>query len=279
MARPKCTSPFLRWAGGKTWLTGFVLDLTENLDFNHYYEPFVGSGAIFFALHPGEATISDSNEELIHTYITLREHTEDVIMTLKTFENTKDCYYQTRATIRPDDDVYMCARFIYLNRTSYNGLYRVNNMGMYNVPYGNRRIDFVKEDHIREVSRLLQGVDIRSGDFTLYQNEIQEGDLVFLDPPYTISHNQNGFIKYNQNLFQLDDQYRLRRMIDYIKARGGYYILTNAAHDTIQEIFECGDQRYVLNRHSTIGGNKAQRGHVDEYVFTNIVAGCEHGMD
>lgn len=273
MTRPKCTSPFLRWAGGKTWLTGFVLNLTENLDFNHYYEPFVGGGAIFFALHPREATISDSNEELIHTYITLREQTEDVIMTLKTFENTRDCYYKTRATIHPDDDVYMCARFIYLNRTSYNGLYRVNYAGMYNVPYGNRKIDFVKEDHIREVSKMLQDVDIRSGDFALYQNEIREGDLVFLDPPYTVSHNQNAFIKYNQTLFRIEDQRRLRELIDSIKAEGAYYILTNAAHETIQDIFDCGDRRYVLSRHSTIGGNNAQRGHVDEYVFTNIQMG------
>ncbi len=271
--------PFLRWAGGKSWLTDFVLSLTKDLEFNHYYEPFLGGGAVFFALKPQNATLSDMNTELIHTYITLRDRTEDVITILKTFENTSECYYNTRATIKADDDAFMCARFIFLNQTSYNGLYRVNMAGQYNVPFGRRNIDFIKEDHLRHVSQLLQGADLRSGDFGVYADEIHEGDLVFLDPPYTVSHNQNGFIKYNQHLFSLDDQYRLRHYIDQIKERGAFYILTNAAHAKIQEIFDLGDVMYTRNRHSTIGGNKAQRGHVDEYIFTNIAARCEYGLD
>lgn len=261
--------PFLRWAGGKTWLTSFVLSLTKGLEINHYYEPFLGGGAVFFALKPQSATLSDINEDLIDTYITLREKTEDVISVLKTFQNKSDDYYRIRSDIR-DDAVYMCARFIFLNHTSYNGLYRVNRAGQYNVPFGRRNIDFIKENHLRHVSQLLQGVDFRCGDFGSYVNEIKTGDLVFLDPPYTVSHNQNGFIKYNQNLFSIDDQYRLKRYIDQIKERGAYYILTNAAHTTIQEIFGSDDIMFTCNRHSTIGGNKAQRGHVDEFVFTNI---------
>lgn len=270
--------PFLRWAGGKKWLTDFVLSLTKELEINHYYEPFLGGGAVFFALKPQKATLSDINSELIRTYIILREKPEEVISILKTFQNDSECYYRIRSEIC-QDDVYMCARFIFLNQTSYNGLYRVNRTGQYNVPFGRRNIDFIKEDHLRHVSQLLQGVDLRCGDFGNYENEIQAGDLVFLDPPYTISHNQNGFIKYNQHLFSLDDQYRLKRFIDRIKEQGAYYILTNAAHATIREIFDDGDAMYTLNRHSTIGGNQAQRGHVDEYVFTNIAARCEYGLD
>lgn len=264
--------PFLRWAGGKTWLTDFVLSLTDGLEINHYYEPFLGGGAIFFALAPKIATLSDVNAELIHTYITLRDKPEDVISILKTFRNDSECYYRIRSDVRADD-VYMCARFIFLNQTSYNGLYRVNMAGQYNVPFGRRDIDFIKEDHLRYVSQLLQGTDLRCGDFGCYAHEIQAGDLVFLDPPYTVSHNQNGFIKYNQHLFSLDDQYRLKNFIDQIKAQGAYYILTNAAHDKIREIFSDGDIMYTRNRHSTIGGNQAQRGHVDEFVFTNIQMG------
>lgn len=264
--------PFLRWAGGKTWLTDFVLSLTKNLEINRYYEPFLGGGAVFFALKPQNATLSDVNAELIHTYITLREKPEEVISVLKTFQNDSECYYRIRSDVR-EDGVYMCARFIFLNQTSYNGLYRVNMAGQYNVPFGRRNIDFIKEDHLRHVSQLLQGVDLRCGDFGNYENEIQSDDLVFLDPPYTVSHNQNGFIKYNQHLFSLEDQYRLKAYVDQIKAHGAYYILTNAAHDKIREIFDDGDIMYTRNRHSTIGGNQAQRGHVDEFVFTNIQMG------
>lgn len=262
--------PFLRWAGGKTWLTDFILSLTKELDFNQYFEPFLGGGAVFFALKPQNAILSDLNAELIHTYITLREKPEEVITILKTFENESECYYRIRSKTE-DDDVYMCARFIFLNQTSYNGLYRVNMAGQYNVPFGRRNIDFIKEDHLRHVSRLLQDTDLRCGDFNEYADEIQEGDLVFLDPPYTVSHNQNGFIKYNQHLFSLEDQYRLKRYIDQIKNRGAYYILTNAAHETIREIFDDGDVMYTRNRQNLIGGSQAQRGHVDEFVFTNIV--------
>ena len=273
MKRTACSDrPFLRWAGGKTWLTDFVLSLTKDLNFNHYYEPFLGGGAVFFALKPQNAILSDVNTELIHTYITLREKPEEVISVLKTFQNESECYYRVRSDVR-EDDVYMCARFIFLNQTSYNGLYRVNMAGQYNVPFGRRSVDFIKEDHLRHVSQLLQKADLRCGDFGYYENQITAGDLVFLDPPYTVSHNQNGFIKYNQHLFSLKDQYRLKAYIDQIKERGAYYILTNAAHETIREIFDDGDVMYTRNRHSTIGGNKARRGHVDEYVFTNIQMG------
>ena len=264
--------PFLRWAGGKAWMTDFILSLTKELEINHYYEPFLGGGAVFFALRPRNATLSDTNADLINAYTTLREKPEEVISVLKTFQNESECYYRVRTDVR-NDNVYMCARFIFLNQTSYNGLYRVNAAGKYNVPFGHRKIDFIKEDRLRHVSQLLQGVDLCCGDFCMSVQEIQGGDLVFLDPPYTVSHNHNGFIKYNQHLFSLDDQYRLKSYIDQIKQRGAYYILTNAAHDTIREIFDDGDVMYTLNRHSTIGGSQAQRGSIDEFVFTNIQMG------
>lgn len=137
--------PFLRWAGGKSWLTDFVLNLTQNLEINRYYEPFLGGGAVFFALKPQKATLSDANADLISTYITLREKPEKVISVLKTFQNESECYYRVRSDIR-NDDVYMCARFIFLNQTSYNGLYRVNAMGQYNVPFGRRKTDSSKKN-------------------------------------------------------------------------------------------------------------------------------------
>ena len=269
----KCTTkplkPFLRWAGGKSWLTSFVFSIIEKIAINHYYEPFLGGGAVFFALQPECAFLSDLNEELIRTYMTIREYPDEVITKLKSFTNDSDCYYRIRKTMS-NDVVYMCARFIFLNQTSYNGLYRVNIKGHYNVPFGHRDIDFVKEDHLREISGVLRRADFQSGDFESCLGNIQEKDLVFLDPPYTVSHNHNGFIKYNQNLFSMGDQHRLSSFIDQIKSRGAYYILTNAANERIREIFDKNDIVHTLSRHNTIGGRQAKRGHVEECVFTNI---------
>ena len=117
----------------------------------------------------------------------------------------------------------------------------------------------------------MQNARISTGDFEINKYRIKENDLVFLDPPYTVSHNNNGFIAYNQKLFSLDDQYRLKKFIEYIKSQGAYYILTNAAHETIREIFLTqGDRIIELQRNSLIGGKNATRAAITEYIFTNI---------
>ena len=119
-------------------------------------------------------------------------------------------------------------------------------------------------------SKKLKNATLTISDFAESIHKINEGDLVFLDPPYTVSHNDNGFIKYNQKLFSLDDQYRLSEFIDCIKQKGAYYILTNAAHKTIEEIFKKGDKRIEGKRASLVGGINAKRGEIREYIFTNI---------
>ncbi len=262
--------PFLRWAGGKHWLTNFIRTITDELGYNKYFEPFLGGGATFFALCPQKANLSDKNAQLINSYTVLRDNPEEVILLLKTFRNDSKNYYKIRETIS-NDAIFMCARFLYLNQTSFNGLYRVNSKGKYNVPYGKREIDFIREERLRKISHILQSAEITYGDFEIHKDNIEEKDLVFLDPPYTVSHNQNGFIKYNQELFSLEDQYRLSKFMDHIKSKDAYYILTNAAHSRIKEIFfREEDTILTLKRHNTIGGKQAKRGHVEEYVFTNI---------
>ena len=123
---------------------------------------------------------------------------------------------------------------------------------------------------LRQVSLSLKKATLFHGDFLLTQQNIKKNDLIFLDPPYTVSHNDNGFIKYNQKLFSLDDQERLSKLIDFIKRKGAFYVLTNAAHTTILEIFEKGDLLIPLQRANLIGGTKAIRGHTTEYIFTNF---------
>lgn len=267
------TKPFLKWAGGKRWLLNYLDEIIGNLVFNDYHEPFLGGGAIFFSLEPqNNIYLSDLNEELINTYLMVRERPNEVINILKNYRNTEEFYYQIRQQ-RINDNIERAARFIYLNKTSYNGLYRVNRRGEFNVPYGKGNGNFLSENQILDASARLQFAHINCGDFTNNRANIHESDLVFLDPPYTVSHKNNCFIEYNQTLFSLEDQRRLSDYIDYIKEQGAFYILTNAAHPIILELFEKGDKVLQLSRNNLIGGEHADRGMITEYVFTNILGG------
>ena len=263
--------PFLRWAGGKTWFIDHLEALLDGQHFANYYEPFLGGGSIFFSLSVTDAaaTLSDANTELIDTYISIRDNVEEVIQYFATYENTSDFYYKLREK-EPTDPFERAARFIYLNHTSYNGLYRVNRKGKYNVPFGKRKSDTIDIEEIRKASRALAGANLLSGDFENRGDVIHEGTLVFLDPPYTVSHNDNGFVQYNQSIFSIEDQARLARYIQFIMDRGAYFILMNAAHNAIREIFaDCG-RSMLVERQSLIGGKNAKRGLTSELVFTNI---------
>lgn len=263
--------PFLRWAGGKSWLVKQLDSIIGDHKFNGYHEPFLGGGSIFFYLAPtGKTYLSDLNSELIDTYKAIKTDPEGVISYLEKYVNSPDEYYRIRS-LCPDTLEETAARFIYLNQTSFNGIYRVNIKGEYNVPYGHRTKNFLEADKLRFASKVLQSATLQAGDFDCVRTHIGPGDLVFLDPPYTVSHNHNGFIKYNQKLFSLADQRRLKTLIDFIKAQGAYYILTNAAHATIYEIFyEESDRCLELSRASLIGGENARRGQIQEYIFTNL---------
>lgn len=240
-------------------------------EFNAYHEPFLGGGSIYFYLAPkGNAFLSDLNNELIETYQAIKDDPDAVISLLEKFQNTSDDYYRVRA-YSPQNGAETAARFIFLNQTSFNGIYRVNAKGEYNVPYGKRTKTFLEPEKIRAASIMLRSATLHTGDFDCVRGNIGRGDLVFLDPPYTVSHNHNGFIKYNQKLFSLEDQYRLKELITFIKENGAFYILTNAAHDTIHDIFyDENDRCLELNRASLIGGENANRGQIQEYIFTNL---------
>ncbi len=261
--------PFLRWAGGKNWLIKHLDTLVPIKGFRNYHEPFLGGGSIFLSLKPIEqAYLSDLNKELISVYMWLKADPEGIINVLRTYKKSAEFYYRLRTKVC-QDPIKQAARFIYLNQTSFNGIYRVNLQGEYNVPFAQRAKGFLEADNLRLVSKSLRNATLYYGDFEMSKEYIKKGDFVFLDPPYTVSHNKNGFIKYNQKLFSLNDQIRLSSLIDFIKSKGAYYVLTNAAHKTIEDIFEKGDRMLKLNRANLIGGINAQRGQTTEYVFTN----------
>ena len=264
------TKPFLRWAGGKNWLIKHLDNLIPRNGFNNYHEPFLGGGSVFLSLSPQKkAYLSDLNEDLINTYIAIKNDPNNIIKILETYLNTKDFYYSIREQ-KFTDQYEKAAQFIYLKQTSFNGIYRVNLKGKYNVPYGFRKKEFLEPEVLYKVSAALKNSILFSGDFSLIKSNIKKNDFVFLDPPYTVSHNENGFIKYNQNLFSLDDQIRLSNLIEVIKRKDAYYLLTNAAHSTILKIFEKGDLLIPIERASLIGGKNAIRGQITEYIFTNV---------
>jgi len=193
--------PIFRWAGGKNWL---LKDLQKFLpsSFNNYHEPFLGGGSIFFNMNSNnKAFLSDCNSDLINAYSQTRDNLEELINLLKKFKNTKDEYYRIRGT-QYSLPIEKAAQFIYLNRTCYNGIYRVNYKGEFNVPYGFKKYRKLFEfERFRKASELLKRAELLSYDFELSLENIKEGDFVFLDPPYTVSHIKNGFLKYNENIF------------------------------------------------------------------------------
>jgi DNA adenine methylase len=268
--KAKITKPFLRWAGGKKWLLKELDKFVDMKNYNSYHEPFVGGGAVYFHLSPQIAKISDSNKELIETYEVIKNNPEEVINHIKSFERSKEFYYSIRNK-KYSTESEEAARFIYLNQMSFNGLYRVNQKGEYNVPYGYRDKYQFDYDNLLRVSSLLKNTQITHQDFKESIANINSNDLVFLDPPYTVTHNTNGFIHYNKKLFSLEDQYNLSDAIKTIKSVGAYYILTNAAHQTIREIFDNGDKMYEIDRASLIGGKNAKRGNYAELILTNII--------
>lgn len=264
-ARSEKCPPLFRWAGGKRRLISQIFPLIPK-QYNHYYEPFCGGAALFFHLRPRQATLGDKNEELINCYQQVKNRPEEVIAALGKFKNTKTEYYKARATL-PVGLVDRAARLIYLMELSFNGIYRVNSDGGFNVPYGNKSKKKFNFEKIRNVSRALADVKLVCGGFEKTVSGAQPGDLIYFDPPYTVAHGNNGFIQYNEKIFSWHDQEKLAKLADELIQRGCKVIVSNAEHASIENIYSTFKVHRV-NRHSGIGGPVKTRKHISEYVFT-----------
>ncbi len=207
----KVQTPFLRWAGGKQWLSNSISELAP-LRYGRYFEPFLGGGSVFLALAPENAFLGDLNLSLISTYISVRDFPENVIYWLNKWKNHEDIFYKIRSSCFTDE-AKNAARVIYLNKTCWNGLYRVNKKGEFNVPYGKTPHRSTHDPNaIRNVSLGLKKSQLVCSDFEVLLENTNDGDLIYLDPPYTTTHSNNGFRRYNETLFSWNDQKRFWQM-------------------------------------------------------------------
>jgi DNA adenine methylase len=260
----KCR-PLFRWAGGKRRLLSQIRPLLPQ-KFNHYYEPFCGGAALFFELRPTDAILGDKNEELINCYQQVKKHPEEVIAALQKLKNTETNYYKIRANV-PQSLVGRAARLIYLMALSFNGIYRVNSDGQFNVPYGSKNKKQIDFERIRNVSKAFAQVEFVCGDFATTVKNAKEGDLVYFDPPYTVAHGDNGFIQYNEKILRWQDQERLSKLARKLAERGCHVVISNADHDSVHELY-AGFKMQRVERHSGIGALNTSRKRITEFVFT-----------
>ena len=262
-------SPFLKWAGGKRWLADRHLNIFPE-DYNRYIEPFFGGGAVFFKLRPKKALLSDKNDDLINTYLALKTDWEKVYGLLNTHQkrHCKSYYYLTRAS-KPRSNFSKAAKFIYLNRTCWNGLYRVNLKGKFNVPIGTKSRVIMPNDNFQEISQTLKNAALKAKSFQAIIKQAKKGDLIFADPPYTVKHDQNNFIKYNESLFSWEDQEALKGSLIGALKKGAKIVLTNANHKSIKDLYKDVFGFKVLKRESILAADPLRRGSVKEILFSS----------
>ena len=260
-------SPFLKWPGGKRAILEHLLPLTPS-NFNSYFEPFLGGGALFFALQPGRGVLADNNPELINCYIQVRDNPDDLMEHLARLQNSAQDYYRIRSWV-PKCPIERAARLIYLTTLAFNGIHRLNLKGEFNVPYSYRtHLQPCDPCKIRSASEALSSLRIICGDFESAIEDAKQGDLVYLDPPYTVAHGNNGFLKYNSKIFSWNDQVRLANLARQLAARGCKVIVSNANHPSIVDLYT-DFQMHLVERYSVIAASSQFRRQITECVFYN----------
>jgi len=245
--------PFVKWAGGKRQLLAQIKERMPER-YNNYFEPFVGGGAVIFELLPANALINDINKALINTYRQICDVPEEFIKAVnrldeEMWEDGKAYYYSLREhyndkLMRAEYDIELAALFVFINKHCFNGLYRVNGKGLFNVPYNNSRRTSIDETVIIEISKYLQGITITDGDFEVACRGAQRGDFVFLDSPYA-PLNPTSFESYTKEGFDIESHRRLAEIYDALSARGCYCMLTNHNTELINELY--GNKGYQID--------------------------------
>jgi DNA adenine methylase len=261
--------PFLKWPGGKRWLAARHLHMFPKT-YGNYIEPFLGGAAVFFALSPKEAYLSDANGELINAYNRIKHDWAKIEKHLAKHheKHDSDFYYKVRKD-SPTDPIARAVRFLYLNRTCFNGIYRVNKEGKFNVPIGTKDEVSFEDGYLEKVAKSLKNARIRKRDFAVAIGKAEKGDFVFIDPPYTVMHNNNGFVKYNAQLFSWKDQARLATAIKAAGERGALIMMSNANHDSVRALYNGFGTHRTLTRASILAGDPYHRRSATELLVTN----------
>jgi len=272
--------PFLKWAGGKRQLLPELLKYIPK-DFNNYFEPFLGGGALFFELYNlgflenKKVYLSDINEELINTYKTIRDNPKELIIKLKEFKtnHNKEFYYKIRELDRDKnyknlDNITKSARFIYLNKTCFNGLYRVNKKGYFNVPIGSyKNPNILDEENILAVSKALQNIIIKNFDYKEILKEVQSNDFIYLDPPYHPLNETSSFTSYTKNEFLQKEQIELFKTLKELSNKC-FVLKSNSDTDFINKLYkDFKIEKILANR--AINSKATNRGKILEVLIRN----------
>ena len=267
------TYPIVKWVGGKRQL---MFELLKNMpeNYNRYFEPFIGGGALFFELQPDNAYISDMNEELINLYKVVRDNVEELITDLQKHDISKEYFMEIRNIDRTEEykkwsNIQKASRFIYLNRTCFNGMYRVNSKGEFNVPFGhykNPRI--LDENNLINCSNLLQRTEIKHADFSEILKKVKKGDFVYFDPPYVPLSETSSFTSYTKDGFDMDMQFKLRDVCDELDSMGVKFLLSNSDTKLVNELYENYNIKKVFASRQ-INANADGRGKITEVLVRN----------
>ena len=267
------TYPIVKWVGGKRQL---MFELLKNMpeNYNRYFEPFIGGGALFFELQPDNAYISDMNEELINLYQVVRDNAVELITDLQKHDISKEYFMEIRNIDRTEEykswsDVKKASRFIYLNRTCFNGMYRVNSKGEFNVPFGhykNPRI--LDENNLINCSNLLQKTEIKHADFSEILKAVKKGDFVYFDPPYVPLSETSSFTSYTKDGFDMNMQFKLRDICDELDSMGVKFLLSNSDTKLVNELYENYNIKKVFASRQ-INANADGRGKITEVLVRN----------
>ncbi len=277
MAQNKLIAPFLKWVGGKRQIIHTIANhLPKNISRLNYVEPFVGGGAVLFHLQPKNAIINDSNSELINAYEVIKEDLGNLIEDLRKHKNESDYFYNIRGIDRTEifktlSNLKRASRIIYLNKTCYNGLYRVNNAGEFNAPFGRyKNPNIVNAPTLTALNKYFNSnnITILNGDYADTLKLADKNSFVYLDPPYHPISSNSNFTGYIQGGWNMYDQVRLREACDELDDRGIKFLLSNSSSQFIKDQYE----KYIISivkANRAINSDASNRGEVEEVLIKN----------
>jgi len=268
--------PFVKWAGGKGQLLDELLKRIPE-SYTRYFEPFVGGGALFFKLQPIESVIADINPDLMNAFEVVKKDVDGLVEDLSQHRYEREYYYQIRDIDRSEEynnwtAVQKASRLIYLNKTCFNGLYRVNSKGFFNTPFGSySNPKICDEVNLRACSQALKNARIELASFEVFEDELSEGDFVYLDPPYAPLSQTSSFTAYSKGGFVDEDQERLRDFCLRLNEKGVKFLLSNSLNPLIQELYK-GFRVEIVSAVRAINSQADKRGQIQELIIRNYLS-------